>query len=264
MEDSKKNGTERTINNRPYKAKPLSIKTQKNILSILNNVFNDLIKDDEDFLDFHQDPTRRVRERWVKKEKEQEYKPIDHRLKVEGADELLNVARSIYQAIGKIDVYTSTKAFLYTSLMTGRRRKELWSIHKDDMKDEVVFVGADKTKTSILEKYYIPSESMEIQNLLNNDFPFKCSPSTSQRAWHKIKQKINRENDNFRSYDFRHLFVNIMGDNDKYFSRTEVSLCISHSSGDNVKSNDNYFTLLEGRKRQIFEKYWELLREPIT
>ena len=38
----------------------------------------------------------------------------------------------------------------------------------------------------------------------------------------------------------------------KEFNRHEVSLCISHSSGDSTKSNDSYFILPLERKKEIF------------
>lgn len=58
----------------------------------------------------------------------------------------------------------------------------------------------------------------------------------------------------------RHLFVNIMSIE---YGRKEVQLCISHTSDDSTKSNENYFTLLLELKKEIFERYWELLRQPV-
>jgi len=266
MSDKTRNGTKREVRNKngkviqKFEAKVLSIQTQKNVLSILNNVFNELIKDDYEFRDFLIDPTIRIKDRWKKQVKREVFAPLDHRLKISSSKELLEIARQIYKAIDNIGGTSQTKAFLYTYLMTARRRQELWKVHRDDIEENLVYVGANKNKTSIYEKFFIPEESIQINNQLQRENPFKISASTNQRAWNNIKKEIGRDNDIFRSHDFRHLFVNIMGDHKEKFNRYELAECISHSSGDATKSNDHYFTLLLERKKQIFEEYWKLLR----
>lgn len=265
MNNSKLNGTKREIKNeagktiQKYEAKKLAVQTQKNILSILKNVFNDLIMDDEDFADFYGNPTLRMKDYW-KDKKEEKFAPIDYRLKTATTEDLLDIARKIYQSVSTIKAKSQTKVYLYTFLMTARRPSELRKIHKNDIKEDLVFVSSTKTKTKIYEKFYIPNEVITLKDSLNEEFPLGVSETTAFRMNDKIRQATGLTDTEFRSYDFRHLFVNILS---KEFNRHEVSLCISHTSGDETKSNDHYFVLPLERRKLIFERYWELIRQPI-
>ncbi len=288
MNNPQENGTGKTILHKTSKkvimknkVKVLSLQTQKNVLSIFRNVFQYLNENEEEYEDFDFDPSKRILKYIIKQnDNNSKYPSLVFRLKILEENEMLNIVRKIYQEISDIgtikhkkninkngelkripDKIYKTKSFLFASLMTARRMSELQKIEYKNIKENIVFVYPEDTKTKIFDNYILPPESLEIINKLNFDKPFDISFKTSNRNWHVIKENIGMGETDFRQYDFRHLFVSIMS---KYYDRETLGLCISHTSGDSVKSNEHYFSLILERKKEVFEKYWELIREPIS
>jgi integrase len=257
--------------------KKLSLQTKKNVLTIFRKVFNYLNDDEKEFKDFYFEPSKRILKKINNENNNMaRFAPLHVRLQIRTSIEMLNIVRKIYQEINKMIKITykkdgtkkiipsdrqRTQAYFYTSLMTARRISELQRIEQSNIKEDTVFVNPETTKTKIYDSFLLPPEVIKINNLLQDKYPFKIAYGTANRNWHIIKENIKMENIEFRQYDFRHLFVSIMSE---YYDRETLGLCISHTSGDDMKSNEYYFSLILERKKEVFEKYWELIREPIS
>lgn len=287
MDDKERNGTGKNVTHKvsgkilmKNPKKKLSLQTKKNVLTIFRNVFNYLVEDDEQFKDFNFNPAKKMLKKLNddyknKKNDEVAYESLTHRLKITSHKDMLNIVRRIYQEITKLaqpklnkngkevfittDIYR-TKAYFFASLMCARRISELQRIDNEDINKDFIFVKAKKSKNNKADEYPLPPEVLELINL-EDKYPLKIAYGTANRNWHNIKKAIGMSDKEMRQYDFRALFVSTM---EKFFDRHSLGLCISHKSGDNVKSNDFYFNITPEKKREIFEKYWELLREPIS
>lgn len=287
MKDPERNGTGKHVYHKKSgkvimhnKKKPLSFATKKNVLTIFRNVFKYLVDDDEEFADFYFNPAskmlNKLKEEFKQSKTDVSYPPLTHRVQLSTNKEMLNIMRKIYQEITKFDKQHLTptgkprresgeyisKIFFFTSLMTARRISELQRVTRKmiNFDTSTVFIPPEMTKNKKPDSYVLPPEAMEIIQTKDDEYPIKVSYGTSNRQWRKIKKAIGMENTELRHYDFRHLFVSIMTE---YYDRHTLGLCISHSSGDDVKANEHYFSITFEKKKEIFEKYWELLRAPI-
>lgn len=194
------------------------------------------------------------------------FKPLNERLNLKTFEDYIDVSRKIYKAIPKVIKNEPTQAFFYMSLLTVRRRSELWKVNKKlHIVDNLITADKKMTKTKIQEDYYIPQEVMDLMKFYKKDFPFKIGDATVYRNWQKIKKEIGMENLDIRSYDTRHLLMSIMPLQNNYFTPFDENLvgaCLSHHGGDNStkKSNRNYRSYPLESRNKVFETYWEMIR----
>jgi len=169
----------------------------------------------------------------------------------------IDVARKLYRGIQKIEK-DDVKFYLLFTLMTMRRRSETFSITPHHITGQVIDATINMTKTNIDERYPIPDELMEYLEGNKKAYPLKCDIHDFGTAW---KQVLKDEDidyvQEFRVRDTRNIFMSLMR---KKYNRELVGACISHFQGD---VNEIYSSYEFEDRKEIFEKYWEILRSPI-
>lgn len=195
-----------------------------------------------------------------------EFKPLDERLSLKTFDDYINLSRKVYQAIPKVVKNPKAQLFFYLTLMTVRRKTELYEITKSDIKNDIVTSSEKITKTEILEEWLLPKEALDLIDPKDKN-PFKLGDSTVYRNWHKIVDSLGIKKEDFRNRDGRNLLMSIMTLKNKYFTEFDeivVGACLSHHGGDRVKSNKTYRTIPLESRSEVFKTYWDELRKDIT
>jgi len=164
------------------------------------------------------------------------------------------VAQKLYKGIQKIK-HDGIRNHLLLTLMTMRRPSEIRRTTQHDIINDVVFAYIERTKSSIDERYILPTEILEYLKSTDKEYPFRADEHACGRAWHKILKDENITfRQQFRIYDSRHLFTSLMS---KKFNRDLVGACISHYAGD---TNAVYQSFEFDDRKDVYRAYWELLR----
>ena len=191
-----------------------------------------------------------------------EFQPLDQRLNLKSFEDYIDLARQVYKAIPKVVKNPQAQLFFYLTLMSARRKTELYQITKADIKDNIATSKKKITKTKILEEWLIPKEALDLINPFDKN-PFKIGNSTVYRNWKKITDSLNLDKKDFRNRDGRNLLMSIMTLKNDYFTEFNeiiVGACISHHGGDRVQSNKTYRSIPLESRNEVFETYWKLLR----
>jgi integrase len=182
-------------------------------------------------------------------------------------ESLEEVVQKLYKTIIESDY--RTKLLLLINLMCARRIGEVYEltygdIKKDDKGNFYILAHPHITKTSIYEKYPIPSEVIE---LLPDDIFNKGSVKKRLFDFHKNtiylnykklieKSKIDFNNDfKITTHDSRNIFITLLVK--EGFDSELVDACLSHSKSD---TKNIYLEVEYEKRREIFEEYWKIIR----
>lgn len=196
----------------------------------------------------------------------EDFKPLDERLSLKSFDDYINLSRKVYQAIPKVVPNPQAQLYFYLTLMSARRKTELYEITQADIKGNIVTSKEEITKTKILEEWLLPQEALDLIDPKNKN-PFKLGDSTVYRNWKKICDSLGIDKKDFRNRDGRNLLMSIMTLKNDYFTEYDeivVGATISHHGGDRVSSNKTYRSIPLESRSEVFETYWKLLREDIS
>ena len=191
-----------------------------------------------------------------------EFQPLDQRLNLKSFEDYIDLARRVYKAIPKVVKNPQAQLFFYLTLMSARRKNELYQITQNDIKKNIATSSKKMTKTNIKEDWLIPKEALKLIDPTNKN-PFKIGNSTVYRNWKKITDSLNLDKKDFRNRDGRNLLMSIMTLKNDYFTEFNeiiVGACISHHGGDRVQSNKTYRSIPLESRNEVFETYWKLLR----
>jgi len=184
-----------------------------------------------------------------------------------------NVVKYLYITIMNITLndkvtlpLNEIQTMLLFSLMCARRRSEILEIRYEDItNDFIIKPKIHTTKTNIEDEYPIPNEIIKFLNFKkDNHKKGLILPNMSLYSYNKYMKKIINDtnislhNDNkITGHDSRNFFLTIMSNelNNPFI----VDSCISHSNT-KYKMISTYYTPLINERINVFEKYWNILR----
>ncbi len=170
------------------------------------------------------------------------------------------VSKILYQNIMNIEDDEKKVVYLI-GLMCARRRSEILRLQWDDIRGNKVFIPEEATKTKNAEDYPIPYEVVNILETLgkNTDLVFGIKADRVTRGFTKLVKEADIEytkGSKMTFHDTRNLFLSIMILDG--FNSDLVDACISHSQNNSMK--DIYLSFGYDKRKEVFEKYWEILR----
>lgn len=224
-----------------------SVETVKRVRSILSPIYTELFE------------TRKIDINYLRREPLPDFENDNELLSIN--ERLLEVdykiiGRKLYKGIMKVE-RDDIRNFLLLTLMTGRRRAEVFRTTKKHVHGDKIIATKDITKTKIKDGYPICDEVKDYIKNSEKEFIFKCDEKSYYRAWKKILKEEEIEfKQVFRVYDTRHLLTSTMQEIHPHKSKI-IDECLSHIP----KNIENTYlgTRFEERKK-IFEEYWNILR----
>ena len=227
---------------------------KKTLKNILNPIFTEQIK----YGEIQNNPCDLL----PKQQKEKREKITN---RVENED-FLYILKELYNTIKNYNFYKKDtsdefKNFFMLMLLTTHRYGELIQLTNDNIniKNKFFISNEEITKTNEIYKFPIPCECLEYISKNENG---KIFPNIKYGAVYGIFLRIVKKskilvykNKTLSPHDIRRLFLNLMIK--KGFDSRLVDFCLEHKQNDVI---EHYLDLSYSSKKEVFEKYWELIR----
>lgn len=180
-----------------------------------------------------------------------------------------DVAKKLYKTIFEL-TGPHRLLFLFSIMMVRRigevHKLKFGHIKQDNNGEWYVIATPDITKTEITEKYPLPTEIIEVlpsevlEEEYENENLFSFCYSGIFKKWNEMAKKADiklHKGHSFTSHDNRHLFLSILSTS-LGVSMDLADRCISHNEQD--KTGDIYFQVPYPKRKEVFEKWWDFLR----
>ena len=174
-------------------------------------------------------------------------------------DDFKTVVQKLYKEINKIE-HIEDRCSLLICLMMARRRGEVIQLQHSDIKSDKVFVPEHITKTGTTDEFPLPDEVIELINSLQKDQDtiFTIGDHRMTLRFNKVVKEANIQlttGSKLTLHDTRNLFQSIMIP--EINNPPLVDRCLSHAQHTMVNI---YLSLTYEKRREVFMKYWEIIR----
>lgn len=180
-----------------------------------------------------------------------------------------DIAKKLYKTIFEL-TGPHRLLFLFSIMMVRRigevHKMKFGHIRQDNNGEWYVIATPDITKTEITEKYPLPTEIIEVlpSEVLEEEYEdenlFSFCYSGIFTKWNKMVEEADiklHKGYKFTSHDNRHLFLSILSS--LGISIDVADRCISHYNKD--KTSDIYLHIPYPQRKEIFETWWDFLRD---
>ena len=179
-------------------------------------------------------------------------------------DELF-IAKELYRCIPLYQtkqqkVRHEVHAFFYMLLLSSHRYGELLKLTKDDIHKNKIISRAENTKTKVAYEFPLPSECEAYISSIENGLIFpNIKHNTVIGRFRRIIKTTNIKlvkGQFLTPHDTRRLFMKILINHNTDIILTDI--CLDHSQKGMLR---HYFHFGYEQKVEIFNKYWNILRE---
>lgn len=230
-----------------------SVSQQNKLKIILNPIFKSAIRQKliiDNPLDYIENKVSAIKQ------------PIDERV----INDDLFIAKELYRCIPLYNTQNEAKkdeihAFFMLLLMTAHRYGELIQLTKDDIYVDMIMSPAGITKTRVPYRFPLPPECKKYIDSVQSGLVFpNVNHGSVLQMFRRIVKTTNIKlikGKYLTPHDTRRLFMSILIRDGSDVLLTD--LCLEHSPKGVIK---HYISFDYDHKVEIFERYWDILREP--
>ncbi len=187
---------------------------------------------------------------FLKVERYRRKKPLHHQVQ----EDPKIVAQNIYREILKEKI--EYRYPLLITLMCARRITEVLELTGDHIKNRIVYVTEDITKTKIYEEYPLPKEVILPNTKNSKEKLFQVPRQTIYRRFKSIVNDLGYNE--LTLHNTRRLFITVLvkdGVSDRL-----VDKCLSHRRNESI---DSYQEFTNEQMFDVYYRYWKIVRRVI-